>query len=104
MAEKLPTALGSVIRSRVTGMTLVHMRAGWSNFNQSVNHPTPNDPENWDVLYDNDPNGYVYMVSYSDWDGGCGLSVHRTEAGAQAAVLAQDADGVYYYDKVKLEA
>lgn len=53
MADKIPEALGSVIQSRLSGMTLVKMRAGWSNFNQSVNHDTPRDPENWDVLYDN---------------------------------------------------
>lgn len=56
MAEKIPTALGSVIRSRLSGMTLIRMRAGWANFNQSVNHPDESIrrmPEEWDVLYDN---------------------------------------------------
>ena len=49
--EDLP--LGSVVQSKFSGMTLVHMRAGWVNFNQSVTHH-PDDPENWNLRYKND--------------------------------------------------
>ena len=49
--ETLP--LGSVVRSRLTGMTLVRMRAGWVNFNQSVTHH-PTDPEHWDLRFKNE--------------------------------------------------
>jgi len=50
--DKFPEALGSVIRSKFTNITLVKLRAGWVNFDQSVAHH-PNDPENWVLLYDN---------------------------------------------------
>lgn len=43
----------------------------------------------------------VYMVSYSDYDGGGGVSVHRTPEGAQKVVDKERM--CHYYDKVELE-
>jgi len=48
----IPTTLGTVIRSKLTGMHLVRLRSGWVNFNQSVSHPDGMDPDEWTVLYD----------------------------------------------------
>ena len=56
----LPTALGSVIRSKITGITLSRMRAGWTNYNQSVtrtDHDIEQDMDNWTVLFDNTAQG-----------------------------------------------
>lgn len=57
----------------------------------ALEHPTPTE---------------VYLVQYSDYDGGSGVSVHRTEAGAQAAI-----DGIdkrdqpwHYIDRMEVQA
>lgn len=56
----LPTSLGSVIRSKITGITLTRMRAGWVNYNQSVtnaDNAIEQDMEHWTVLFDNRAQG-----------------------------------------------